>query len=737
MSLHGYSILLILFAFFPQIITAQIQWEQTNGPFGADSITGFHITVPGSVLLATRAGLYRSTNNGKTWQEQIRTPITAIASAPNNRIYAGSSEGKLYYSNDDGITWIEVVSFTDSVARLSSNDIAVTAISSSTEGDEILVAVHADYLDQMPGIPNSVLATKDTGATWEFIGFGTEHISSLSGTFDTIIAATEQGIYWIQLHNTRQMLRGKASRFLATSFGLFVAVGDSIYRSTNGGTQWIALSSRVGTTQLIKYNNGIYALTTQGLFRSDDSCQTWEQLSPKLQRASQLAVVNHHTFLVDLYGNSPWLTSDTGHKWTYTPLGIRNANVHALVHGTDANIFAAVGTTLERSTNRGAIWDPIAGEVVPIDIQYSGQQLPYPRMGRCRINNNVVAWNDTALYAWNSSMQTWEHTISLPIHSPQTPIDYRDTSTMVFAYDSTIYWTFNSGKQWDSIIVDGGYIKQVIIANDGSFILHQDGYSKGATLLRSVDTGKTWQIVRPEKFHGEISPILINESGTIIIACYTKMSWGLGGEVYTTRYMTGSIYASTDNGNSWRDIDNPVLSPIHKAILAYSIGSQSSIYTLTHSGDIRFGNESKIFKLSKELNWSIIADNVPDSTLNIAISPDYYLYAGTSNRGVFRSNRPVADAPQTVAISTHNILQVIPNPIAESATVSLYLPESGSVTVEVVDLLGQVVDYPLTEQFLEQGVHQLVWDAQEYTSGTYFLKMRRGQQIDVKAIIVD
>jgi len=62
-----------------------------------------------------------------------------------------------------------------------------------------------------------------------------------------------------------------------------------------------------------------------------------------------------------------------------------------------------------------------------------------------------------------------------------------------------------------------------------------------------------------------------------------------------------------------------------------------------------------------------------------------------------------------------------PNPFNPVTTMTLAMPVSGEVTVEVYNLLGQVVA-TLASGYMEASTYTLTWDASNASSGVYFVQ---------------
>ncbi len=69
--------------------------------------------------------------------------------------------------------------------------------------------------------------------------------------------------------------------------------------------------------------------------------------------------------------------------------------------------------------------------------------------------------------------------------------------------------------------------------------------------------------------------------------------------------------------------------------------------------------------------------------------------------------------------------RIYPNPFDRMTTIQFSLPDSGSVEVDVYDLLGRRVER-LLDARLGEGAHEVTLDASGYAPGIYFLRLRSG-----------
>ncbi len=107
--LNNFLSLIVLLFCITTATTAQINWQQTNGPCGA---TVYALEISGTNLFAaTRGNIYLSTNNGSSWNA-ISTSLgnynfTSIVVSGAN-IFVGSLGGGVFLSNDNGLSWTQV-----------------------------------------------------------------------------------------------------------------------------------------------------------------------------------------------------------------------------------------------------------------------------------------------------------------------------------------------------------------------------------------------------------------------------------------------------------------------------------------------------------------------------------------------------------------------------------------------------------------------------------------------------
>jgi len=76
-----------------------------------------------------------------------------------------------------------------------------------------------------------------------------------------------------------------------------------------------------------------------------------------------------------------------------------------------------------------------------------------------------------------------------------------------------------------------------------------------------------------------------------------------------------------------------------------------------------------------------------------------------------------------------------PNPFNSSTTISYTLPHPADVTLDIYDILGRKIETLVNKQ-QPAGYHQVVWNADDFTSGVYFYKLATGDFAESKKMLL-
>ena len=97
--------------------------------------------------------------------------------------------------------------------------------------------------------------------------------------------------------------------------------------------------------------------------------------------------------------------------------------------------------------------------------------------------------------------------------------------------------------------------------------------------------------------------------------------------------------------------------------------------------------------------------------------------------------RPAAGATSSAGVAAPAETVAYPNPFSGSTTLSYYLNQEGPVSVEVYNTLGRKVQ-TLVVGTESAGQHQVKFEAGKLASGTYLLKVKTGESVSTKRVVL-
>ena len=254
---------------------------------------------------AVNGGVWKTTDYGRTWgpifDDQPTGSIGAIAVAPSNPdiIYVGSGEGLqrpdlstgdgIYKSGDGGRTWVHL-------GLREGQQIPQIAIDPRSP-DRLFVAVLGHPYG--PNEERGVFRSIDGGATFQKVLYK----DADTGAIDVVLDPSNPDIVYAALWEARQ---GPWEN------GEFSGPGSGLYKSTDGGATWRALTRGLPTFEadglgrigigIAPSSPGRLFLTIDarqkgGLYRSDDAGESWMLVNadPRVTaRGSDFAEVKVH-----------------------------------------------------------------------------------------------------------------------------------------------------------------------------------------------------------------------------------------------------------------------------------------------------------------------------------------------------------------------------------------------------------------------------------------------------------
>ena len=608
--------------------------------------------------------LFRSTDNGETWNKVTKLPRFAgmpheMIAIPDGNLVAVGENGSVELSKDGGASWIAaklnwhstlgsaplkgvvatssgvLVSFGDGGAILRSTNGGTSWTEIQNDGTAY------DGLTCMQALPNGTLLATGTGgdivrsfdggADWSVV----KHVNaSLYGLIETpngvliafgddgsdagtIVRSTDGGLTW---STTKIVKTGKLRNGVyVPGIGLLVVGADgSVLRSENDGRDWILIKTGAATLldRIIMVSGKILLASGESgtLVRSTDNGATWVVVREGTKDDLTTIVAGLDGSLVAVGGQGAILRSiDKGNQWvvvnshtTQDLSGIILAPDHSLL------VWGGKGF-IARSVTNGESWTVVKSgtknQLNSAAVGYDGVIVVVGEKGTVlRSTDSGVSWlqakDRLALIRKSSGIEL-------------TRVDVApDGEFIAFAAGNTVVSSSNHGEHWHA-----GYIN-LFMPKGIAFLSQKTLFVVGAdAIVRSTDFGKTWSVVwksADNQIQYQFNGIIQTDGGRLIAIGETGLAHLHDSE-------NGVILTSTDSGQHWATVSEPdgalnMLSILSRNSLV-AVGNGGTMLRSTDDGATWTGLDSGT---NSNLN-SVVAE--PDGTI-VAVGDDGVIIRG-------------------------------------------------------------------------------------------------------------
>ncbi len=747
-----------IFAFVIGFIFAKpicAQWLPINLRSNV-SINAFAIN--GTNLFAgTKFGLYSSTNNGKSWNyiniglSNSTVPLDILSLVVNNgMLFAGtkfnniSEYNGIYRSTNNGATWQPIGLDTESIYALVASDSIVFALTSSgmyrstdhgvswmPSGNEFEI----QGLDPIPTAMQSITVNNNNiYATGDRNGNG-------------IYRSTDNGKSWLfkgsVLPSNGQILAPAIYSLLSMNGYLYAGTfGFGVYRSTDSGTSWdpinqgLPVDSSAQELFPLAYLNGkLYVGTDSGVFISNNDGLSWVgnnsgmPIDPNIFNGISCFLTSNDYIFEGTFGGwsfskngnlGVFFSSDEGANWTAVDAGLDYGYLYLFPKASFGdNLYAGAinpaGTrgVIYHSTDYGSSWngENIGAVEKNAFIEDDGRIFA----GTTSDNQDAsvflsvdsgAIWSPVNMTFWQNRFNTTidlSGIIVLDVNQNNlfaaTMLSQSPTNGLV---GNWVFRSTDDGQDWieSDLGLPTDFVTVLVTSGDTIFAGTDSG------LYRSTNNGDFWTVDTFGLGAKDISALILN--GDNLFA-------GTGGNSSTN--IGDGIYHSTDHGDSWTQCTD--------GLLPNSIGEAFCAI----NGNIFVGTDKGVFQTTDNgKQWKAINEGLPNSLLDIGslVVCGNYIFANTIN-GIFR--RPLSElAVNVVDNSTSNtaatftLEQNYPNPFSFSTSFEFYMPHDGFATLKIFNILGKEVS-SLIDGACYAGKHLITFDGRNLKDGLYFYKL--------------
>ena len=473
--------------------------------------------------------IVRTTDSGETW---TRVPsfgqfdYTSVHFVNSTTGWITGQGGQLLKTTDAGLSWFQVylgssyyylteIFFTDPdhgwITDANSGSVLRTingGLNWQASTSEVVGLRGAFFTDNNNGwvVGSQVRKTTDGGVTWSTVNLGSNNflydvffinssVGWIVGSNNTVYKTTDGGSSWVALGGSFPANTSFNGVFFIDENNGIILSTRGIYKTSNGGNSWNLTNAPTHTAQAVFMRNPSRAWVAGQLGRLLTGYSTPSSYGWKVTRGEGIGLdpepsnvypeidfvnssigwaVNGRSFLIK--------TTNGGKVWTNTPLkDVYDVDFIDANTGYAAAKGAARGAiTLHKSTDGGNSWNPI-------------YNFPIGDVAKIQFINSSVGWaiigyNDQNVYSTTNGGFTW-HASSVGFNTGS--LFFLDASLgwvsgangrVSKTIDGGITWTpVNAGTESTNYTIDKIYFKNNSI-----------GWLTGLNTRKTTDGGLTW-----------------------------------------------------------------------------------------------------------------------------------------------------------------------------------------------------------------------------------------------------
>ncbi len=376
------------------------------------------------------------------------------------------------------------------------------------------------------------------------------------------------------------------------------------------------------------------------LSKNNMSQNFWQLISSDTISVRTL-LVNHDGDIFGSTGNNIYRSTDNGISWTQTDMG---NTIYCMDINSIGYIFAGGHNGLYRSTDNGETWSIIGDTIVPLCYSIAIDE-----------NDDIFAG---ICFTWCL-----------------VPMDYSS----------------DNGDTWSQLEIISSCFRDIAVNSEGHVFTVNAFYEEESGMFFSQDKGATWDKVNIP-YDDNINFIRFNSDNEIFAVSNSSVIY-FDGNTWTKHVFNesiincviinsnnhifigtkgGGVYYSTDNGESWHQINSGLL---NTNVHALAFDSDEYIYAATEAG---------IFK------------SIQHSTILTSVKENYSEYDFD-----FKN---------------------YPNPFTDYTNIYFTLEKSQNISLYLYDLSGRKIKCLIDNKYYNKGNNFLTMYADDLQPGIYTLK---------------
>jgi photosystem II stability/assembly factor-like uncharacterized protein len=709
---------------------------------------------PNILIAGGESGIWRTTDAGVNWSQVYSSSVRDLELMPGNPsiVYAGkygSPSVPVMKSTDGGATWSDL-------SGLPTSGVNRTAIGVTPANANYIYAL----MSQSSGSGfYGLYRSTDAGSTWtlmssspNILGLNSDGSSTGGqGWYDLCIdvsqtnaneiycgginlwKSTNGGTNWIYLRNFIYPIHVDQHDlwFAPGTNRLYVGNDGGVYRSTYSGNYWSWISSGLAITQFYrigtsKTNANLVIGGTQDNGTKMISTGTW---SDEYGGDGMECIIDHSNANVmygELYYGAIRKSTDGGSSWSPVTTPSSGAWVTPFImDATNASLIFVGYENVYKSTNGGSNWTQISS--------FGGDNLTVLHSAPSNANYIYASTGKTTLQRTTSGGVSWTE-LGLPSSKTLTYMAIHPTDPLKIwatfsGYDSDqkVYSSTDGGATWTNIS-GTGQLPNVPV----NTIVYQKDYNNRLYIGTDVgvyckdDNSGGWV-----DYSTNLPNVIVNEleiqysSMKLRAGTYGRGLWEA--EIPSNNIVLNPPTLLTPTNGS----TNVILSPT----LTWNSVSGATAYDLQYSTRPNFSNAKtisditttykQISGISKKITyyWRVRAKNT-SQTGNYSSAWKFK----TSNSGM------ISAWDEEIEIQAVN-LKFYPNPFSNSTHFKLEVFYSEEIKIVVTDIFGRKIS-TLVNELHKPGIYEFDFDANNLSAGVYFCHLIVGDEIRTLQMVI-
>lgn len=393
---------------------------------------------------------------------------------------------------------------------------------------------------------------------------------------------------------------------------------------------------------------------------------------------------------------------------------------------SDTSLIAGCGNGIYNSNNNGTTWNLLlpwtnlefVNAIVSAPAETGGTNIFAGGLGGVYLSTN----GGTNWIAANVGLENKE-VRSLAVSTDET----KAITTLFAGTTSGVFRSTDNGTSWSESGLDSCDVLALTVIKDEtgkSIILagiEETGFVSGS-IFRSIDNGSSW---------------IATSLSTYFTACFAPFPDGEGG----TKILAGTysgVYESTDYGINWTFLDKGPHWSVHSLVIIPNEAGGMNFLAGTFKGGISLSIKNG--EEWNEANTGLMYEDV--SVCALAVSGNN-IFAATNdiNGRIWRRSlseilASITSVNNSGVVPSHFRLdQNYPNPFNPSTSIQYAIGSRQFVQLKVYDVLGKEAA-TLVDEYKVAGGYEVNFDASMLSSGIYFYKLKAGNFIETKKMIV-